>query len=50
MVLDEPFRFVSAGYRGRIGELLTTLAREMDCQFVIVTHQEEMKIGKVVEL
>lgn len=50
MVLDEPFRFVSAEYRPRVAALLMSLAKELGCQFIIVTHQEEMRIGKVVEL
>jgi hypothetical protein len=33
-----------------VRELVLTLAREMDCQFLIVTHEDELKIGKVVEL
>ena len=50
IVADEPFRFVSAEYRPRVRALVETLAKEMDCQFVIVTHQEEMKMGTVVEV
>lgn len=50
VVLDEPFRFVSAEYRGRVRDLLVSLATELDCQFVIVTHMKEMQAGKVIEL
>ena len=50
LFLDEPFRFVARDYSVRVRELLETLAREMECQFIIVTHQEELKAGTVVSL
>lgn len=50
LVLDEPFRFLSEGYRGRVRELLTTLAQELDIQFVMVTHIDALQMGTVVQL
>lgn len=50
LVLDEPFRFVSAEYRPRVRALVESLASELDCQFLIVTHQDEFRIGDVIEL
>ena len=50
LVLDEPFKFVSAGYRGRVREMLETLAEELGVQILMVTHIEELKTGKVIEL
>ena len=50
IVADEPFRFVSAEYRGRVRRLLETLSEEMKVQFVMVTHIDALKCGKVVEL
>ena len=51
LVLDEPFRFVNGKeYQDRVGSLLTALAKEMQVQFVIVSDDEWLKIGKVVEL
>ncbi len=50
LVLDEPFRFVSANYRSRLSSLLTGLSETMNVQFVMVTHIEELEIGKVVRL
>jgi len=52
LILDEPFRFVSeqGEYQSRVRELLETLAREMGVQFIMVTHINELKAGKVVEL
>lgn len=50
LVLDEPFRFVSACYRPRVRDLLERLSQELGVQFVIVTHLDEFRIGTVVEL
>lgn len=51
IVLDEPFKFVSpAESRERLGTLLLTLSAELKIQFIMVTHIEELKIGKVIEL
>jgi DNA repair exonuclease SbcCD ATPase subunit len=50
LVLDEPFKFVSEEYRGRIQQLLLSLASEMGCQIIMVTHIKELEIGKVVRL
>lgn len=50
IVMDEPFRFLSVDYRPRVAELLKTLSEEMDAQFLMITHDEVLKIGKVVEL
>lgn len=50
IILDEPARFVSSQYRSRVRALIEMLAKEMSCQFLIVTHIDEMKMGKVVEL
>lgn len=50
LVLDEPFRFISAEFRPRVRALLLKLAEEMGVQVVMVTHQEEMRCGKILEL
>lgn len=50
LVLDEPFRFVSANYRPNLRQLLLQLSAELNLQFVIVTHIEELEIGKVIRL
>lgn len=50
LVLDEPWKHLSAEYRPHVRTLLETLAKEMDIQFVIVTHSEEFACGKVYEL
>ncbi len=50
LVLDEPFKFVSAEYRPRLRVLLERLSKDMDVQIIMVTHIPELKVGKVVEL
>lgn len=50
LVLDEPFRFLSAAYLPRVKDLLETLAEEMKIQIVMVTHIKTLQVGKVVEL
>ena len=50
LILDEPFKFVSEDLRDRIRMLLEKLSKEMNVQFIIVTHMEELKVGKVIEL
>lgn len=50
LFLDEPFRFVSENFRSRIRDLLLTISEEMGVQIVMVTHIDELRIGKIVEL
>lgn len=50
VVLDEPFKFVSEGYRPAVRAMLETLSAEMGVQFVVVTHIDELQTGTVVQL
>ena len=50
LVLDEPFRFVSRDLRPRVRELMEMLSSEMEVQFVLVTHDPQLAVGKVVEV
>ena len=50
LVLDEPWKHLSSEYRPRMRELVETLSKEMGVQFIIVTHSNEFKIGKVISL
>jgi DNA repair exonuclease SbcCD ATPase subunit len=50
LIMDEPFKFVSVEYRANVARMLETLAEEMQIQFIIVTHDRELQIGKVVKL
>lgn len=50
LVLDEPFKMLSAEYRPAVRLLLEKLAAELGVQFVLVTHSAELQIGRVVEI
>lgn len=50
LVMDEPFRFVSACYRPRLRGMLEMLSKELGMQFIQVTHIEELKVGNIIEL
>jgi len=49
MVLDEPFRFPSVDLRPKVADLITELSEKLEIQFIIVTHEDEYKIGNVIE-
>ena len=42
ILLDEPFRFVSADLQPQVGQLLQEISSQMGIQFIIVTHEEEL--------
>lgn len=50
IILDEPFKFVSREFRENVRLLLEGLAEDFKVQFLMVTHIEELKTGKVIEL
>lgn len=50
LCLDEPFRFLSQEYRPAVAELVQELAKELDVQFILVTHSEELMIGEVIHV
>lgn len=50
VVLDEPFKFVSAQYRENVKLMLEKLAEDMGFQIVMVTHINELVTGNVIEI
>lgn len=50
MIMDEPFKHLSREYRPAVRALLEGLASELGMQFIIVTHDPALQIGKVVEI
>lgn len=50
LVVDEPFRFVSANYRHRVAQMLEELSAELGIQFIMVTHIDELRLGRVIEI
>jgi DNA repair exonuclease SbcCD ATPase subunit len=51
-ILDQPFGNVSKanGYLERIPEMLLLLTEEFGIQFIQVTHVDELKMGKIIEV
>lgn len=50
LVLDEPFRYVSAQYQPALAALLAQLASELDLKIVLVTHAEALRLGTIIPL
>ena len=50
VVLDEPFKFVSADRRGNVRTMLENLSKDLEVQFIMVTHIEELRCGTVIEI
>ncbi len=42
MVMDEPFRFLSADLQGKAALMLKEISRKLGIQFIIVTHEENL--------
>jgi ABC-type Mn2+/Zn2+ transport system ATPase subunit len=43
LVIDEPYKMLSAEFRSGIRSMLDTLARELDIQFIVVSHMTELR-------
>lgn len=50
VVLDEPFRFVSAQYQENVRTMLEELAKDLEMQIIQITHNENLATGKIIEL
>jgi DNA repair exonuclease SbcCD ATPase subunit len=50
LVLDEPFRFVSAEYRPALKTLIEDLSKQLQFQIILVTHDKEFEAGKIIQL
>lgn len=50
LCLDEPFLGVSATNMPKMAALIGSLSKELGVQFIIASHSDALKIGKVVEL
>lgn len=50
LVLDEPFKFVSAEYQNNVRQMVEKLAEDLDLQIIMVTHNEAYKTGKIIEV
>jgi len=50
VVLDEPFKFVSADRRANVRAMLEGLTTDLGVQFIMVTHIDELRCGHIVEV
>jgi hypothetical protein len=50
LVLDEPFKFVSAEYRDNVRAMLEGLSADLGVQVIMVTHIDALRCGDVVEV
>lgn len=42
IILDEPFRFLSSEFQILAGDMITSLSKNLNLQFIIVTHSENL--------
>lgn len=50
LIVDEPFKFLSKEYRPRARRMIEDLSEELGIQFIIVTHDPEYELGKVIRI
>lgn len=50
LVLDEPFGQLSVEYMDRLAVMLQRLSEEMGFQMIIVTHNQNLQVGKVIRI
>lgn len=42
IIFDEPFRFVSANYRGRVAQMVKEVSERIGLQIILVSHDKEL--------
>jgi len=50
VVMDEPFKFVSAHYQDNVRSMLEQLSKDMGLQIIFVTHNNNLATGKIIEI
>lgn len=50
LILDEPMKGVAARNLLKAAALIETLSKEMGIQFLLITHNEALEVGKVIQL
>lgn len=50
LILDEPFKFVSAEYRSNVRDMLERMAGELKIQIIMITHIGEIATGKIIHI
>jgi DNA repair exonuclease SbcCD ATPase subunit len=49
LILDEPFRCVSEDLMDSVQEMVLEMSELLNIQFVIVTHNQKLRIGKIIQ-
>ena len=49
LILDEPFKMISADHLDSIAELIQSLHDETGIQFIIITHHSALELGEVYQ-
>lgn len=50
LCLDEPFRCVAGKNLAAAAQLVEVMSKELGVQFLIVTHEENLQVGRVVQI
>ena len=50
LIMDEPLKGLSKGYRELAADFIQTMAERLQIQIILVTHDEEFMCGKVISL
>lgn len=50
IIMDEPFKFVSPGFRNNVCRMLEQLVADFGFQFILNTSDQEFMTGKVIQL
>ncbi len=50
LIMDEPWKFLSRDYQPLMRDMMEVLSEELGVQFIIVTHSDLIKCGKVISL
>jgi DNA repair ATPase RecN len=50
LILDEPFRFVSADRLPRVRQVMERLSEELGVQIIQITHSPALKAGNIIEV
>lgn len=50
LVLDEPFKHLAADKTEAVAQMLKDIVEELGVQIIMVTHSQELEIGKVIDI
>lgn len=50
LIKDEPFLALSEKHAARVQEMIMVLSKELEMQFLIITHNKKLRSGKLVDI